>query len=133
MAYINPVITSKEIQSNGVRIFVEALGDAGEDPIRAEHLITPGTTIADVRRWAFGLIAGASNRQTIADQITVGQAIPVLAPAAPPGPTARQVWANKADRLVQAKAIGLTDATALSDIAALESDVNATYQAGFIA
>ena len=137
MAYQNPIITSKEITNAGVRIFVEAVGDAGEETIRAERLITPKTTIQEVREWAWRLVnEEGPGRQTIADAITVNTPIPPLQPAPPPGPTPRQVWVDKAERLIRAKeaaSAGLNAAAATADIATLEADVNATYQAGFIA
>jgi hypothetical protein len=48
-------------------------------------------------------------------------------------PTGLEVWREKAARLAKVKALGLTDSTAVSEIAALESDVNSTYAAGFAA
>lgn len=59
--------------------------------------------------------------------------IPVTyTPPADPAPTTAQVWAEKAMRLGRLRAMGAVTGTLALAITALQNDVDATYQAGFI-
>ncbi|HYE89042.1 MAG TPA: hypothetical protein VEA16_21980 [Vicinamibacterales bacterium] len=104
---------------------------------RDEWFTATGDTAAqirdDVSRQIAERVRLESTRDVLAG-ISVGTNIPVsYTPPAPAVPTAFQVWAEKARRLQRLEALGLTNATAASEIAALRTDVNNTYQAGYAA
>ena len=129
MAYNTATILANDLQPNGTRVVkVRFTGNAGEPTKEATTTIDAGTTALELRRWAIAQAAQGDNVQTIGTlpALQVGQTLNV-APIAPPAPTAQQVWLEKVRRLVRLKALGLTNATAVSDVAALQADVDATY------
>lgn len=119
-----------DLQGN-VRLVIELTG-AGEVPHKYETRITEDSTVAGLRQEAARVALRQERKRTIADLISEGQTFNLPAITVPPGPTARQIWVEKALRLKEAKSLGLTNATALANIQTLEDDVNATYQANFI-
>ena len=114
-----------------VRLVVEFTGNAGEPSVHKELYTDGGTTLLSIRAWARAAVQALNGRKAITDTLTVPQIINLAAPA-PVVPTAEEVWREKALRLIRAKAIGLTNATAVAEIAALQSDVDATYVAGYV-
>lgn len=62
--------------------------------------------------------------------IAVNTNIPVT--YTPPAATAFEVWRDKVRRVLEAKAIGLTNSTATDELAALVADINATYVSGYV-
>jgi hypothetical protein len=133
MAYTTATLKSKDqpFADGRVRIIITFTGNAGEPSIDRDFILNAETTGLELRRWAINEAAGLLARKTIVDSLTIGQSIN-LTPIAPPVPTAREIWEGKANRLRRAKELGLTNATAVSELTTLEADVNATYVAGYI-
>lgn len=99
-----------------------------------EWFTVTGSTVLELRDDASRQIAERNAllaRKDLLAGIAVGTNIPITPPA-PAGPTAFETWRTKANRLRYAKSLGLTDAEAVSDISALETDVNADYTPGFV-
>lgn len=107
-----------------VAIRVEFTG-AGEVTKREGYVIEGNTTVAALREWARSK-AKRLESKTIADTLTVGQSVNLAVPSAPT-PTAEEIWRAKVARYHQGKALALTNGTAVSDLAALFTDINATY------
>ena len=133
MAYTTATLKSKDVPfpDGRVRILITFTGNAGEPPIDRDLIVDESTTVASLRRWAYDEAGRLGSRKTIIDLLTPGAAITLTAPPAPPAPTAEQVWLEKAHRLARAKALGLTADAA--EEAALEAEVNATYDAAYFA
>lgn len=136
MAYISATPRQKDPPGpdGRVRIVVEFAGDAGEPLIRREKYLD-NEALADIQAWARAEVAALQGKRTSAGAIVVGTPIS-LVPPAPVVPTAAEIaekaWLEKANRLRRAKALGLTNATAVANIATLEADVNATYLPAYI-
>lgn len=129
MAYVTATILANDLQPNGTRIVkVQFTGNAGEPVKYGTTTIDTATTALDLRRWAIAQAAQGDNVQTIGTlpALQVGQTLNVT-PITPPAPTAQEIWLEKARRLVRLKALGLTNATAVADVAALQADVDAIY------
>jgi len=135
MPYVTATIKVNELQAEGnARLIVEFAGDAGE-PLRSRPFQVSGTsTMPQFREWVFAQLADLNTSRTvaIAAGLQVGQAVTPLAPTAPPALTAEQIWLEKARRLQRATALGLTVAQAVTDVAALRADVNATYLTAYV-
>ena len=95
-------------------------------------MVTGATTVAAIRQWAYGIASDLTPAKTVADLLTPGATITLTAPPAPPAPTAKETWLGKANRLLRLTELGLTNATAVSDLAALRADVNATYDSTYL-
>jgi hypothetical protein len=106
---------------------------ATEPTFRRDLIITPDLTVQQGREWVYHQITNAKPKKSVADLIVVGTPVAPLAPAAAPAPTAFDVWLEKANRLARLTALGLTAAQAVTDREALAADVNATYQAAYVA
>jgi hypothetical protein len=137
MAYVQAELIQEDPPSLDGRVHVVFLltGDASETPRRVETYIDDGTTAASLRAWAWEEGVKAGRRKTIADQISVGQVFALTPPAAPPTPTAQEVWLTKARRLARLRELGTVTigSTLATEIQALADDVRTSYQAGWIA
>ena len=133
MAYVSPaVVRDKNVLADGrVQLIMGFVGNAGEPEVRETYMLEAGTVAADLRLWVHGILAKLNNRQTIGAAVTVGQTVPALAPTAPPAPTAKAVWLAKVARR-QALAGPTYSGAAATALAALDTDINATYAAGFM-
>lgn len=134
MAYTTATLTQKDPPGadGRTRIIVTFTGNAGEPAVLREHYVD-NDTLADLKAWARTEAATLLGRKSIADLLNVGAALDLTPPA---GPSAAQLaeiaWLDKARRLQRAKAIGLTNGTAASDINALQADVDATYLTAYL-
>jgi hypothetical protein len=96
-----------------------------------------GTTAAQLRDDVSRQIADENDAEAVGAVlagISVGFNIPVTRPATPtpPAPTAQHVWLERAARLVRVKALVEAGASTLTDeLAALATQVNADFQAGY--
>ena len=133
MPYTVATLKSKDALPSGqVQLMVEFTG-SGEPPIRQGYVAGATTTIADIKDWANTIAANLNAGETlIAALPNVGATVQLQAKT-PPSPSAQDVWNEKAARLQRMKALPVTNAAATTDINTLQADVNATYQAGFIA
>ena len=135
MAYVTATLKQKDapLPDGRVRLVITFVGDAGEPTVDREHYLDESTTVANLRRWAYDEAQRLTGRKTVADVLTVGQSITLTAPPAPPAPTARQIWLEKAQRLARLRGLGsVTNSTLLTEINALADDVRTSYQAGWI-
>jgi hypothetical protein len=128
----------KQIGADQYAVVVE-LTDAARSPsVYQETITVSGSTLTDLTNHARRKIAALNESNTTRDLlagIAVGTPIAVTAPApaAPPAPSAAAVWAEKAQRLARAKAMGtLPNGALATEIAALQADVVATYAAGHL-
>jgi len=114
MAYNVATLIQKDApMSDGrLRIVIRFTGNAGEPQRDREHYLDGATTALSLRQWCIAEADRMGSGKTIA--------------------TAKAVWEGKASRLQRAKDLGLTAAQAVTDQAALDTDVNATYVAGYI-
>lgn len=116
-------------------ITVEFVGNAGEPAIRRQRTLSTESG-ADIRTWAHGVMTELNGKRTSYTTVLglLNQTFTTLAPAAPAAPaapTAKQVWLNKVERYKQFAGMGLTG-TAVTDLAALLADINATYVTGYL-
>ena len=88
-------------------------------------------TVADVRAAINAKRTRTPATVPVGTVIDLAVVAPVVSEAAPRPPSLVTVWQEKARRLARLKLLGLTNATAVSEIRTLEDDVNATYQAGY--
>lgn len=138
MAYVTATLKQKDapLPDGRVRIVVAFMGDAGEPTRDRELYVDGGMTAMDIRRWCIAEASRMGTGKTVIDALTIGQSINLtpIAPPAPPLPTARQVWLEKANRLARLRSLGaVTAGTLLDEITALAEDVRVMYQAGWIA
>jgi hypothetical protein len=131
MAYTTATLIQKDPAGpdDRVRLVIQFTG-TGEAAKNLEYYVDGATTGLAIRRWAIDIAAKLDGRKTIADNLTVGQSIN-LAAIAPTPPTAKQVWLEKVGRYRYFSGLGLTGA-ANTALAALLTDINATYAAGFL-
>ena len=133
MAYTTATIVQKDPPGadGRTRIVVEFTG-GGEVVRRAEKYVE-NETIADLRAWTRTQATALAGRTSIAGLLTVGATLDLTPPA---GPTAaeiaRDAWLADAARLKRATDLGLTNATAVADIAALRTTVNANYLSAYL-
>lgn len=133
MAYQNPTVISNDPIAGGFsRIGLLFRGDAGEPDVRKDFSITESTTAQSFRNWVDETIRQLDGLRTAATlpALQVGQTITRLARTAP-ALTAKQTWQAKFSRYLEVKDGGITAAAA--ELAAMKSDLEATYQAGFLA
>lgn len=132
-AYLNPTVIANERQQNGsTKLLFRFNGNAGEPAVTREFTVQPSTTATLLRNWVDATLDELDLMNTAANLASLqnGQTVPRLAPVAP-APTARIVWRRKVDWYAQACTSGFVGAIA-TGCAALKSDIEATYQAGFI-
>ncbi len=131
MPYISPA-TVASVEPDANRLVIRFTGDAGEPPVLLQYNVddsaTPGP---DLRRWVYAMIRRLNSKRGGITSVTQGQNITELAPAAPAGPTAKDVWLGKARRAAGFVGVGLSGAAAAA-LATLQADINATFQAGFL-
>ena len=132
-AYQDPEVESIQNDANGlVRINVVFRGNAGEPDVRMPYTVRAGTTLRNVREWAKEIIDNL-------DAIRSAAALPALQPGSSiprvnrinPARAAREIWEEKLNRYLRIKDAGIT--AGASELAAIKADLEATYQAGFLA
>ena len=134
MAYNAATITANEPLPEGkVNLRVRFTGNAGETSRDRQLTLDGSTTLLSLRQWAISQVAELDAARAAGQLATfqVGQTIN-LAAIAPLTVPAFEVWVTKTRRLIRARQIGLTNATAVAEITALQNDVDATFVAGYI-
>lgn len=127
-AYQDPVITSND----GKQMVFEFTGNAGEPTKSVTYIVQSGTTKKAVREWVKDTIDeldGIRSASSLPDFQT-GQTLTRLNRTATVR-AARDLWREKLSWYLFAKDSGI--AAAASDLAAMKADLEATYQAGFLA
>lgn len=112
-----------------VSIRVQFSGAGEVDKVEG-YTIDGNTTIQSLKDWARGKAVRLASK-TIATSLTVGMSVSLTPPAAPT-PTAQEAWNAKVGRYLAGKQLASTNSTAVSDLAALFNDINATYQSTFL-
>lgn len=131
--YKNPTVISNDPIANGdARVLLEFKGDNGEPTVYHSQIIPDGSTNQSIRNMVDQLI-DQLNRKRTAATMPILQPPNVIARLAvvPPVPTDKQVWRSKLARYTEAKDAGIVAAAA--ELAAMKADLEATYQAGFLA
>lgn len=132
-AYQNPTVLSMERKADGGgHIIFQFAGNAGEPIVTRTYVIQSGSTLAGVRNWVDDTINELNLVQAAAvlPGLQQGQTVPRLA-RVNPARAAKELWNEKVARYGQLKDLGI--AAAAADLAALKADIEATYQAGFVA
>lgn len=134
MPYTTATVSSVDpVADDGSRhVVVTFTGDAGEPAVQRDYALDENFTTQSVRQWVFGVLARLNGRKSTAGSVTNGQIIPPLAPPAAPAQTAAQIWADKARRLARLRAMGTVTGALATAITALQTDVDSSYQAGFV-
>lgn len=132
-AYDNPTVLANERKGNGTVLITFAFtGNAGEPTVTRGYTVTLGTTAAAVRNWIDDTIKELDLVRTAetTPALQPGQTVPRLAKV-PPVLSAKQIW-NRKYSIYQR--FQNSDIAALAaDRATLKADLEATYQAGFLA
>lgn len=131
MPYTVATLVQKDAPIDTKTRLVIRFTGAGETAVEREFFVDGATTLTGIRQWCISEASRLGNRRTVADGLTVGQSIN-LTPIAPPAPTAKQIWQEKAARYAAYKDLGLTAPTFVAELAALQTDLNNTYAAGFL-
>lgn len=136
-SYDTATIKSLEPNQNSpgtFRMTVVFSGNAGEPDVVKETVVDGSATPATVQAWAKAKVAELNSVDTAVKNPSLqpGRTIN-LNGGGSPGPTAFQVWQQKAYRLLRLKQLGVTNATAVTEVSALEKEVNDTYQPGYAA
>lgn len=129
-AYTSPQIVARDVQPSGyVTLTFIFSGNAGEPSVRRTFTVGGSTTATVLRNWVDSQMAELDLLYTASTipSLQVGQTIPRLAPA---DQTPKQVWLGKLDKYMRVKDSGI--AAAASAIAALKTDLENTYQAGYL-
>lgn len=132
-AYQNPTVIANERLSVGsTKLIFRFNGNAGEPAVTREYMVGPNTTATILRNWVDATLDELNLMHTAATlpSLQPGQVVPRLAPAAPAA-SAKDTWRRKVANYTQLCTHGLTGAVA-TDCTALQSDIESTYQAGFL-
>lgn len=131
-AYQNPTCTAKVRLSNGqTKSTYEFRGNAGEPTVTREYVTSANTVNVSVREWVADTLAELDSLQRV-------DALPALQVGATPTPanraaaarTAKQIWREKAQACAQFK--GVFTGTVGTDVDAMCTDAQNTYQAGYL-
>lgn len=131
-AYQNPTVVSVERKADGSgNIVFQFTGNAGEPVITRIYSISSNSTIVGVRNWVDDTIIELNLVQTAAvlPGLQAGQTV-IRLPRTNTPQTPKQIWQEKLARYLYVKDAGIVAAT--SELATLKSDLEATYQSGFL-
>ena len=132
-AYQNPTVIANERQPNGfTKLIFRFTGTAGEPAVTRDYTVSPTTTAARLRNWVDATIDELDLMHTAATlpALQPGQSVPRLAPT-PPTPSAKAAWRMKVVAFRESCGHGFAGNLATA-CAALKTDIEATYQAGFL-
>lgn len=132
MAYTTATLVLRDppLADGRVQITVEFTGNAGEQAMRRQMHVGPTDTTQTIRRWCIEQAKNLGDVKTVADALTVGQSIN-LTPINPPTPTAEDIWRGKVSRYRSMAQLGLSG-QAVTDLAALKADIEATYVSAYL-
>ena len=95
------------------------------------RVFTSNVPNAELQAWAYQQSLTREGVESLFARLREGQTFPIVAPSAVV-PTAEEVWRVKVSRYMSAKALALTNATAISNRDALFVDINATYLSEYL-
>ncbi len=131
--YQNPTVISNERLSSGsTKLIFRFNGNAGEPSVTREYMVGPATTATILRNWVDATLDELNLMHTAATlpSLQPGQVVPRLAPVAPSA-SAKDVWQRKVANYAQFCTRSFTGSIA-TDCTTMKSDIEATYQAGFL-
>lgn len=132
-AYNAAEVDRNELTAAGAaRLVTLFTGNAGEPPVRREYLVNASSTMAGYRQWVKATMDELNLMRAVGvlPGLQPGQTITPLNPVAP-SLTAKETWHRKVESYAQSCALSFVGAVA-TDCAALKSDIEATYQAGYL-
>lgn len=133
MAYQDPVIISNEKRSNGSTVLILRFnGNNGEPAVTREYAIGASSTMPILKDWVASTIVEL-NKINLASTVAAlqpGRTIDGQALSAPP-PTAKDVWREQMAMYQAVKDLGLTGQF-VTDLAALKTTLQSTYQSGYL-
>lgn len=132
-AYQNPTVERNEPTPYGAtKLTFLFTGNAGEPVVRRDYTINASSTATTLRNWIDATIVELNLMRTTAvlAALQPGQVLPRLAPVAPT-PTAKQAWRQKVNVYNDVCRSSFLNPVA-SACTALQSDIESTYQAGFL-
>lgn len=127
-AYQDPTI----ISNDGKQIVFQFSGDAGEDIKTMTYVVQSSTTQKAVREWVKDTIDELNGIRSAATlpALQPGQTVARLNRTAA-ARAAKETWNDKLARYLYVKDSGL--AASAAELAAMKTDLETTYQAGFLA
>ncbi len=132
-AYIDAEVVSNEMQVNGSRLIVlEVRGNDGESKTLLRFHVPRNPSMAGLR-YAVGDKVNELNTLEAVAALPALQPGQIVAPLARPPATPKQVWLGKRQRIkvyLEAQTDGIT--AVAPDLAALITDVNSSYQSGYL-
>ena len=132
-AYQNPTVISNERLSVGsTKLIFRFNGNAGEPAVTREYMVGPNTTATILRNWVDATLDELNLMHTAATlpALQPGQTVPRLAPVVPAA-AAKDVWQRKVANYAQFCTRSFLGSVA-TDCVTLKSDIESTYQAGFL-
>lgn len=133
-AYINQaeVLRYEQDQDGAARLIMRFTGDAGEPIVDKPYNVTGAFSRALLRNWVDSVVDELNKKRSAGmdQQVGSGTRINGLA-ATPPAPSAKAVWRTKASTYREICGSGFVG-TVATDCAALKTDIENTYSAGYL-
>lgn len=132
-AYNAAEVDRNELTAAGsARLVTLFTGNAGEPPVRREYLVNASSTLSGYRQWVKATMDELNLMRAVGvlPGLQPGQTVTPLNPVAP-SLTAKETWHRKVESYSQSCTLSFvgTVATACS---ALKTDIESTYQAGYL-
>jgi len=132
-AYNAAEVDRNELTAAGAaRLVTLFTGNAGEPPVRREYLVNASSTLSGYRQWVKATLDELNLMRAVGvlPGLQPGQTITPLNPVAP-ALTAKETWHRKVESYSQSCTLSFVGAVATA-CAALKTDIEATYQAGYL-
>lgn len=131
--YQNPIVISNErLTAGSTKLIFQFSGNAGEPVVTREYMVGPATTATILRNWVDATLDELNLMHTAATipALQPGQTVSRLAPVVPAA-SAKDVWRRKVANYAQFCTNSFAGSVA-TDCAAMKTDIESTYQAGFL-
>lgn len=126
------VLRYEQDQNGAARLIMRFTGNAGEPIVDRPYHIAANSTVALLQQWVRGVVTELNLARTAGTHPSVVSGTVITgAAASAPAPTARSVWKAKVQMHGQACSQSFTGAIATA-CSALKTDIETTYQAGFL-
>lgn len=126
-AYLDPIV----ISNDGKEVIFQFSGDAGEPVQRMPYTVQPGTNMKIVREWVKDVVTDLDGKRAGSSLagLQQGQTVTRLNRTAAVR-AAKELWNEKLARYLYVKDAGI--AASATELAAMKTDLETTYQAGFL-
>lgn len=126
------VLRYEQEQNGSARLIMRFQGNSGEPIVDRPYHISSGASVAKLRNWISQVVTelNLARLAGTAPQVAPGTTLTGLSPS-PVSPTAKGVWRTKTQIYKQACESSFTGSVA-TDCAALKTDIENTYQSGFL-